>query len=284
MRGMQGLSPAGRLNCMAWPAIGSGKSVTPCAHAVRERIPGGKGGRPRGFARVARGTTRGEERHAREWTARQDAIATCSSHVAPKSCGRAVTAVKRRYVGVTDLDEAVTHSYSRANSSAYLSYTTERLTLSVGVSSPPTWVRSWSRIAKRLICSIRANFWLIRSTSRWSSAWTCGSVGDGRRVGGDAQPAGQLHRLVAVECQHRDEILALVAVDDRLGDVTAVAQLALDVHRSDVLAARGDDDVLLAPGDREEAIVTQLAQIAREEPSVDRSAPRRWPRDPCSNP
>ena len=53
--------------------------------------------------------------------------------------------------------------------------------------------------------------------------------------------------------EHR-EVLALVAVDHRLADERVGLEAVLEVLRRDVLAARGDDDVLLAVGD---------AQVAR---------------------
>ena len=51
-----------------------------------------------------------------------------------------------------------------------------------------------------------------------------GVGGDRRRVGRDPEPLGELAALVGVERQHRHEVRAVVAVDDRLGDVAAVAQ------------------------------------------------------------
>ena len=44
-------------------------------------------------------------------------------------------------------------AYSESSTSAYFSFTTLRLTFSVGVSSPVSWDRSWSRIANFLTCS-----------------------------------------------------------------------------------------------------------------------------------
>ena len=45
-------------------------------------------------------------------------------------------------------------------------------------------------------------------------------------------------------------------------------QVVLDVLRRDVLAAGGDEDVLLAVGDVEEAVVVERADVAGLEPAV----------------
>ena len=48
--------------------------------------------------------------------------------------------------------------------------TTFRLTFSVGVSSPFSWVRSSGRITKRLICSTGPTWEFTSSTTFWTSA------------------------------------------------------------------------------------------------------------------
>ena len=53
-------------------------------------------------------------------------------------------------------------------------------------------------------------------------------------------------------------------------------QPVLEHRRRDVLAARGDDDLLLAAGDPHEAVVVDLAEVAGVEPAV-RRAPPPWP-------
>ena len=50
-------------------------------------------------------------------------------------------------------------------------------------------------------------------------------VRDGLRVGGDAEPLGQLGRFVAVEREHGDQVGPVVSEHDRLGDVARLAQL-----------------------------------------------------------
>ena len=93
-------------------------------------------------------------------------------------------------------------------------------------------------------------------------------VRDGLRVGGDAEPVGQLGRFVAVEGEHGDQVGPVVSEDDRLGDVARLAQLTFDVDRRDVLAVGGDDEVLLAPGDRHESVVVDGSEISSAQPAV----------------
>lgn len=97
----------------------------------------------------------------------------------------------------------------------------------VGVSWPSAWVRSWPRISNRLTCSIRASFRLTRSTSVWTSRVDPWIGGDRDGVGRDPEPLSQFHRFVAVEGKHRGEVRAPVHVNDRLGDVAALAELEL---------------------------------------------------------
>ena len=59
-----------------------------------------------------------------------------------------------------------------------------------------------------------------------------------------------------------------VAVDDRLADLRLQQQDALDPLRRDVVAARVDDDVLLAVGDLEVAVGVDLADVAGVQPAV----------------
>ena len=59
---------------------------------------------------------------------------------------------------------------------------------------------------------------------------------------------------------------------DGLGDEARALEVGLDVRRREVLAARGDDDVLLAAGDGEEAVGVERAQVAGVQPAVVRRA------------
>ena len=51
-------------------------------------------------------------------------------------------------------------------------------------------------------------------------------------------------------------------------DVGVIGQRVLDVRRRDVLTARGDDDLLDASGDTQEAVVVELAEVAGVKPAV----------------
>src|SRR4051794_20865472 len=73
---------------------------------------------------------------------------------------------------------------------------------------------------------------------------------------------------VVVERHERDQVGPVVAVDHRLRDDRAVADLLLDVRRRDVLARRGDDDLLRPTGDDEVALLVDLAEVAGVEPAV----------------
>src|SRR4051812_32703388 len=74
--------------------------------------------------------------------------------------------------------------------------------------------------------------------------------------------------VVAVDRHERDQVRTVVAVHDRLRDHRAVGDLLLDVRRRDVLARRGDDDLLRPPGDREVALLVDHAEVAGVEPAV----------------
>jgi hypothetical protein len=53
-----------------------------------------------------------------------------------------------------------------------------------------------------------------------------------------------------------------------LGDPAALLEVVLDVGRREVLAAGGDDDVLLAARDREIAVVVDRAEVAGVQPAI----------------
>src|SRR5262249_27039079 len=88
------------------------------------------------------------------------------------------------------------------------------------------------------------------------------------RVGRPALLLAELLALLHVERDQRHQVWPPVPDHDALGDVGALFDLRLEVRRGDVLAAGGDDDVLLAAGDREIAIGVELADVAGVEPPV----------------
>ena len=76
--------------------------------------------------------------------------------------------------------------------------------------------------------------------------------------------------LLGVEGDQRAEEFALVAVHHRLRDELVDLEQALDLLGGHVLAARGDDDVLLAVGDAQGAGArVDLADVSGVEPAVD---------------
>src|SRR5207249_5734766 len=80
---------------------------------------------------------------------------------------------------------------------------------------------------------------------------------------------GELRDGLVVDHHQAGEELALVADDDGVGDVGRELELVLDLRRRDVLAARGDDDVLHPVGDPDEAVVVHHADVAGVEPALD---------------
>ena len=116
--------------------------------------------------------------------------------------------------------------------------TTARLTFSVGVSSPPSWERSWGRIAIFLTCSTRANFSLISLDVGLDRLADLGVGGQLLGVLGQAVLLGVGDRLFGVEGDQGDQVGPAVADDDALGDQRVLLDFVLEVGRGDVLAAR----------------------------------------------
>src|SRR3954447_25821773 len=69
-----------------------------------------------------------------------------------------------------------------------------------------------------------------------------------------------------VGLDQRDQVGPVVAVDHGLRHRRVLLDLLLYVRRRDVLAARRDDDLLGAAGDRDEAVVVDRGQVAGLEP------------------
>ena len=79
---------------------------------------------------------------------------------------------------------------------------------------------------------------------------------------------------VGIGNEHGDEIGAAVAEHHRLGDFRLERQIAFDARRRDRLAAGILDEVALAVGDPDIAVVIEEADIAGLEPAVfEASAP-----------
>src|SRR3954454_21788069 len=95
------------------------------------------------------------------------------------------------------------------------------------------------------------------------------------RVLGQVVLLGVFDRLFGVESDQCHEVGAAVADDDALGDQRVLLDFGLEVGGGDVLAAGGDDDVLFAAGDLDEALGVDLADVAGVEPALDDRLPRR---------
>ena len=162
---------------------------------------------------------------------------------------------------------------ARSISSAKCSCTTRRLSFSVGVISPSSGEKSRGRIANRLICSCRER----------SRLTVVDDLAAPRPAGSAASSIAARPPRPRLDRDQRREVRPPVADDERLRDERRRLEHVLDVLRRDVLAAGGDDDVLLAVGDAEEAVGVELADVAGAEPAVARRAPRASPPRPCSS-
>ena len=131
----------------------------------------------------------------------------------------------------------------------------KRFTVCTRASRSLTFSICFSRCARNVSHAAAA------ATSRAGLPATC-------RFGDDA---------LGVERQQRGEVLLPIADDDRLRHDRDRLEHALDELRRDVLAAGGDEQLLLAIGDAQEAVGVDLADVARVEPAVgvDRLARRR---------
>lgn len=88
-----------------------------------------------------------------------------------------------------------------------------------------------------------------------------------------ARPFG--HALV-VNLDERGEIFASFADHARLAHVGARLECGFDPARAHVLAARGDDDVLLAINDEQIAIFVERTDVAcQDDRAIDRLCGRR---------
>ena len=85
---------------------------------------------------------------------------------------------------------------------------------------------------------------------------------------GQAVLAREVDDLLGVERDQRDRVGAAVGVHDGLGDPARALEVVLQVRGREVLAARGDHDVLLAARDRQVAVVVERAEVAGVQPAV----------------
>ena len=88
------------------------------------------------------------------------------------------------------------------------------------------------------------------------------------QIGGHALVARPGQRPFGFGNDNADKIGPLVTIDHRLGDLVLQGQHAFDALRSDIVALVVDDDVLLAVGDDEMAVLVEMADVAGVEPAV----------------
>ena len=79
------------------------------------------------------------------------------------------------------------------------------------------------------------------------------------------QPGGQCLDVEGDQCR---DVGLVVADHHALADQPVGADAILEHGRGDVLAAGGDDEFLLAPGDPQEAVSVELTDVATVEPAV----------------
>ena len=155
--------------------------------------------------------------------------------------------------------------------------TAARLSLSDGVRCPDSTVKSASSTTKLRIDSALETSRLASSTAPWRAARTDSSAsgfgGAHHRHLARRAPVCQAFR-VQVD-QGGDE---RPAVPDHhgLADQLVLADLLLQRSGGDVLAAGGDQQVLLPAGDGQEAVLVKGAEVAGAEEAVHERLAR-WP-------
>ena len=165
--------------------------------------------------------------------------------------------------------QGVAQEYRASISSAYLAWMPRRLSLEVGVSSSESGSHSSPRICTFFTRSALLNGAMTSARPCSISASTSGfSASDAEVAIGDAVLRGPRRRGVGVEHDQRADERSLVADGAGLADERDHLQRRLEVGRADVLAAGGDDQLLLAVDDPEVAVVVELADVAGVQPAV----------------
>ena len=145
-----------------------------------------------------------------------------------------------------------------------------RLTFMEGVRWPEASVKSAGTIRKDLIASAWDTDWLAWLMSSWTAALTVGllrSLGE-RGRGREPVAAQPAREGLLVQGHEGADERAVVAHHEHLRDERVRPDLVLQQGRDHVLAAGRDDDFLLAPGDGQEALLVELADVAGAEPAV----------------
>ena len=148
-------------------------------------------------------------------------------------------------------------AYRAPMTSAYFPCTTRRLSLKVGVSSSLSAVHSTGSSRHLLTCWTGASRWFAPATASATAARTAGSPASSASEDASipralAQPAPRRHSGSAAPPRTAAGLRSERLADQRMGD-----EQVLDRGRRDVLPARGDDEVLLAVHDGQEAVAVQ---------------------------
>src|ERR1700716_3709531 len=85
---------------------------------------------------------------------------------------------------------------------------------------------------------------------------------------GNVVVLGELLDILLIDHDEAGKVGPLVADHDGVGNIGREFQLVLDLRRRDVLAARGDDDVLHPVGDLHKTFVVDRADVAGVQPSL----------------
>ena len=159
-------------------------------------------------------------------------------------------------------------AYRASTSASWFFITMWRRSESFSDSSPDSWVQSVGRMENFLISSAWETEPLASVTAFWISAIrSASSVSDGD-VGGLAALGGPGDDVLRVDRDQRGDERLAVADHHALADQRVQADLVLEHGRRDVLAAGGDQDLLLPAGDLDEPVDVELAQVAGVEPAV----------------
>ena len=170
---------------------------------------------------------------------------------------------------------------ARRSRRAHSVCTTLRLSFSDGVSWPPSSVQSSGRIVNLRIASALDDR-LVGVVDRLSGSRRAGPASSTTSAivvsAGLPACSSQRGQRLRVDGDQRGDERLLVADDQALADQPVRADPVLEHGRRDVLAAGGDDQLLLAAGDAHEAVVVDLADVAGVEPAVGVERLARWPR------
>ena len=174
---------------------------------------------------------------------------------------------ERDHVAIAD--HSPTSAGSSAISFAYFAAIPRRLSFIVGVSSSESGSHSAVSTVNFRIDSACENRSLATATSRSTSACTTGSTASSASVVPVAPwLGGPRGDDVGIEHEQRGQVGPGLADDAGLSDQRLRLQRRLEVRGRDVLAARGDDELLLAVDDAQVAVVVELADVAGVQPAV----------------